>query len=90
MQTNGDGLDLTVLFSESKCTKYGVDDMTKAAGGFIAELWCRMLHSSPMWPAHGHYQCRTCGREYPVPWELDRKRAGSQAITQAAERVTYV
>jgi len=21
-----------------------------------------------MWPVHGEYQCRTCGRRYPVPW----------------------
>ena len=38
--------------------------------GYLAKLWCRTMHGSPMWPSHGHYQCRTCGREYPVPWEL--------------------
>jgi hypothetical protein len=64
--------------------------MAKAARGYIAEIWCRMLHQSPMWPAHGHYQCRTCGREYPVPWELEMKRAGGPAIAPAEERVRYV
>ena len=34
----------------------------------IAEVWCSLMHGSPMWPIHGQYQCRTCGRRYPVPW----------------------
>ena len=37
----------------------------------VAELWCKMMHRAPMWPSHGHYRCRTCGRRYPVPWERD-------------------
>jgi len=32
-------------------------------------LWCRLTHDAPMWPIHGSYRCRTCGRNYPVPWE---------------------
>ena len=39
--------------------------------GYFAERWCKAMHRSLMWPSHGHYQCRTCGREYPVPWERD-------------------
>jgi hypothetical protein len=31
--------------------------------------WCKTIHSSPMWPAHGRYQCRQCFRSHPVPWE---------------------
>jgi len=31
-------------------------------------LWCDLMHDSPMWPIHGEYQCRICGRRYPVPW----------------------
>jgi|KBSSwiStaDraftv2_1062776.scaffolds.fasta_scaffold2249615_2 hypothetical protein len=38
---------------------------------YLAEIWCKTMHGSPMWPSHGHYECRTCGREYPVPWERD-------------------
>ena len=49
--------------------------MANASRGYIAEVWCRTMHRSPMWPAHGQYQCRTCGREYPVPWELDITKA---------------
>jgi len=29
-------------------------------------LWCNVMHASPMWPIHGHYECRTCGRRYPA------------------------
>jgi len=31
-------------------------------------LWCDFMHDAPMWPIHGEYQCRICGRRYPVPW----------------------
>lgn len=34
----------------------------------IAEIWCSLMHDAPMWPIHGQYQCRSCGRRYPVPW----------------------
>jgi len=35
----------------------------------IADLWCRLMHTAPMWPAHGQYECRTCGRRQRVCWE---------------------
>ncbi len=35
----------------------------------IAELWCRTMHKSAMWPMHGKYICQQCLREYPVAWE---------------------
>lgn len=35
----------------------------------IADLWCRLMHAEPMWPSHGHYECRTCGRRHRVCWE---------------------
>jgi len=34
----------------------------------LSELWCNLMHESPMWPIHGRYQCRDCGRIYRVPW----------------------
>jgi len=49
--------------------------MKIASRGYIAEIWCRTMHDSPMWPSHGHYQCRSCGREYLVPWELGVTKA---------------
>jgi hypothetical protein len=33
--------------------------------------WCGLMHSSPMWPIHGQYQCGECGRRYSVPWAVD-------------------
>jgi len=35
----------------------------------IGTLWCGWMHESLTWPAHGEYQCRQCGRRYPVAWE---------------------
>jgi hypothetical protein len=35
----------------------------------IADLWCGLMHAEPMWPSHGQYECRTCGRRYPVCWQ---------------------
>jgi uncharacterized protein YjbJ (UPF0337 family) len=35
----------------------------------VAGLWCRWMHAEPMWPSHGHYECRKCGRRRPVAWE---------------------
>jgi hypothetical protein len=36
----------------------------------IANLWCEVMHSAPMWPSHGQYECRTCGRRRRVCWEV--------------------
>ncbi len=50
----------------------------------LTEFWCKSMHTSPMWPSHGHYRCRTCGREYPVPWEFEmtetRSHQGNQRL----------
>jgi hypothetical protein len=35
----------------------------------LSDRWCRLMHSEPMWPSHGQYECRTCGRRYRVCWE---------------------
>ena len=35
----------------------------------IADLWCKWMHTAPMWPAHGQYECRICGRHHRVCWE---------------------
>jgi len=74
--------------------------MTKPSPGPIAELWCRTTHLSLTWPSHDHYRFRTCGREYPVPWELgektssqhnierlpaDKRRPGGKVIAQPVE-----
>ena len=65
----------------------------------IADLWCRLMHTEPMWPSHGQYQCRTCGRRHRVCWEqapsvaapavlLPREaRAHSGFVTPAEARI---
>ena len=35
----------------------------------LEELWCKFMHDAAMWPMHGRYECRICGREYAVAWE---------------------
>jgi hypothetical protein len=40
--------------------------MAKELQTELGTLWCNLMHDSPMWPIHGAYQCRTCGRHYPA------------------------
>jgi hypothetical protein len=54
------------------------------AAGNLGALWCTFMHDSPMWPIHGEYQCRTCGRHYPVPWAAHKLLAAPPAPTVAA------
>lgn len=35
----------------------------------IEKLWCENMHTTVMWPIHGHYRCSTCMREYAVEFE---------------------
>ena len=37
-------------------------------GWRFSARWCRTFHPKPFWPIHGHYQCPSCLRTYPVPW----------------------
>jgi hypothetical protein len=32
----------------------------------LGTVWCTLMHDSMMWPVHGQYECRTCGRQYPA------------------------
>jgi hypothetical protein len=50
-------------------------------GGRIGTLWCSFLHDSPMWPIRDHYECRTCGRQYRVPWG-EPERTGAPRTRQ--------
>lgn len=34
----------------------------------IGSWWCSFKHASPMWPIHGEYECRQCGRRHKVAW----------------------
>ncbi len=35
----------------------------------LGQFWCALMHDDITWPVHGRYRCRTCHREYAVPWE---------------------
>jgi len=35
----------------------------------IGSVWCRLIHDAATWPIRGQYQCRTCRRHFPVPWD---------------------
>jgi hypothetical protein len=52
----------------------------KLARARIADLWCRLMHTEPMWPSHGQYECRTCGRRQRVCWEQPSPAAMSVAV----------
>jgi hypothetical protein len=49
-------------------------DIQRVAGLDFGALWCAVMHDSTMWPIHGHYVCRTCGRRHPVPWAPENLR----------------
>ena len=62
----------------------------------VGDAWCRMMHSEPMWPVNGEYQCRTCLRKFRVAWEepnspepLPRQKtaAATEAIAAATVHV---
>jgi hypothetical protein len=52
----------------------------------LGKHWCRVMHPSPRWPIHGHYQCPLCLRTYPVPWEQPEVKISSPATTGATQR----
>jgi hypothetical protein len=59
---------------------------TQTAAGKLGTLWCDLMHDSPMWPIHGQYQCRTCGRRYPVAWSGERLAAEIRPARAASLR----
>ncbi len=65
-----------------------------ARQGRIGDLWCRLMHDEPMWPAHGKYECRTCGRRFQVSWQqpstVTPKPRTWQSETQAQVSATAV
>jgi len=61
----------------------------QSAVGPLGALWCDLMHGSPMWPIHGHYECRTCGRLYAVPW-ADSGLAPRTLAAPAAHRTARI
>ena len=41
----------------------------KSSNVRFGTLWCRLMHTAPMWPMLGNYECRKCGRRHLVCWE---------------------
>ena len=50
--------------------------------GKATALWCSLVHDSPMWPIHGHYECRVCGRQSRVTWADARPTGAPQVVGQ--------
>ena len=49
----------------------------------FGSLWCSLVHHSLMWPIHGHYTCRQCGRHHRVPWaEVNSSRTVGASIAE--------
>lgn len=36
----------------------------------VGDVWCSLAHDDASWPVQGHYYCKTCWREHPVPWAV--------------------
>ncbi len=47
----------------------------------LGAMLCVLMHDATTWPIHGEYQCRTCGRRFPVPW------AGSTVVPAPSPRL---
>lgn len=52
----------------------------------IGNLWCKLLHNQTTWPMHGHYECRSCGRRYPVMWEFRELSSNLEDLAIEARR----
>lgn len=48
----------------------------------IGTLWCRVMHAEPMWPAHGQYECRRCGRRHRVCWQEPSPATSRERVLQ--------
>lgn len=51
----------------------------------IADFWCKLMHTEPMWPSHGQYECRSCGRRHRVCWE-QTPLAGARVMSAPSAR----
>src|SRR5437588_11136417 len=58
-------------------------EKTRQNIGKFGALWCGVMHDSPMWPIHGEYECRICGRRYQLQWAGDRPLPISAKLTAA-------
>jgi hypothetical protein len=50
----------------------------------VGTVWCTLAHNKVMWPVHGHYECRECGRLYPAFAEEPAGKPARRAALQPA------
>ena len=55
----------------------------------LGDVWCNLMHEQPMWPIHGRYECRICGRQHQVAW-AEPQSGQLGRFRQQAERVPAV
>jgi len=63
--------------------------MPKTARRKLGTLWCTLMHESLSWPIHGKYQCRLCGRRYPVQWAEESGGFSTRAIAARPSGIHY-
>ena len=61
--------------------------MFRELGRKIGMIWCRLAHESLMWPVHGQYECRRCGRHYPAFAEAPITNQAVKAAPSGASRL---
>jgi hypothetical protein len=75
----------------SETTRQNINQASAAcqmAAWKFGTLWCDFMHDSPMWPIHGEYECRICGRRYGVPWGgATLARASAKLIAAEPARI---
>ena len=57
--------------------------MFRKLWSIVGRIWCSLAHRSVMWPVHGHYECRRCGRCYPAFTETPLRAAVSLMLAAA-------
>jgi hypothetical protein len=46
----------------------------------IGTTWCTLAHDSLLWPIHGYYECRSCGRHFPAFGEAAHQSTSMGAL----------
>jgi len=57
--------------------------MFRKLRSIVGKLWCTLAHRSVMWPVHGYYTCRRCGRCYPAFAETPLRAAATLMLAAA-------
>jgi outer membrane lipoprotein-sorting protein len=63
--------------------------MWNKTGESLGALWCGLMHESVMWPIHGQYECRTCGRHFPALVEARTETRIEAPAIRRAQRPSW-